>query len=130
MRQYLAHRQPLPTREAGPTVTGMALTMDAKRDDNAQWWVPVWTLGDRLRKAREGAGLEQSAIADDLGVSRRSVGNWECGHVVPKRATLLAWALRTGVPVWWLEGAEEPQQDSPAGAHRLPRLDLNQRPSD
>lgn len=61
--------------------------------------IPEWTIADRLRKARESAGLEQNALAADLGVSRNTVGNYEGGKVTPRRPVLVAWALRTGVPL-------------------------------
>jgi len=91
--------------------------------------VPAWHIGDFLRKARENAGLEQAQLAVDLGISRRTVTNYERGHVKPRRAVLMAWAMRTGVPVWWLEGKENPRQDGPDGGNGLLRLDSNQRPS-
>ncbi len=48
--------------------------------------VPAWTVADRLRKAREHAGLEQAQLATDLGVSRNTVGNYEGGKVTPAEA--------------------------------------------
>ena len=92
--------------------------------------VPTWTLRDRLRKAREDAGLTQQQVADKLGTHRRSVVSWESGAIIPKRATVLAWAMTTGVPTWWLEGAESPRQGGPDGGGELLRLGSNQRPSD
>lgn len=70
--------------------------------------VPTWTLGELLRKARTDAGLSQDEMAVELGVSRRTVTYWETDHIVPRRAMVLAWALRTSVPVWWLEGSSGP----------------------
>lgn len=64
--------------------------------------VPQWTMADRLRKARETAGLEQDALAKELGVSRNTVSSYERGKVAPRRPVLIAWALRTGVPLAWL----------------------------
>jgi transcriptional regulator with XRE-family HTH domain len=40
--------------------------------------------GDQLRIAREKAGLTQEALAQRVGVSMRSVGNWERGEGVPR----------------------------------------------
>jgi DNA-binding XRE family transcriptional regulator len=65
---------------------------------------PVWTLGDRLRKARETAGLNQSELADEIGIGRTSVVNYESGRKMPSRPVLLSWALRTSVPYEWLSG--------------------------
>ena len=64
--------------------------------------IPVWTLGDRLRKARENAGLSQSELADAVLVSRTTVSNAEVGARVPMRGTLKAWAEVTDVPLGWL----------------------------
>lgn len=95
--------------------------------------IPQFTVGDRLRKAREVTGLEQGEFAEALGVSRNTVGNYESGNTMRlKPIVLKAWSLRTGVPLVWLEtGAENPHPVDPdGGSVRLPRLDSNQRPSD
>jgi DNA-binding XRE family transcriptional regulator len=70
--------------------------------------IPAWTLGDRLRKARETAGLSQAELAADIGISRASVVNYEVDRYTPSRPVLLSWALRTGVPLTWLAGAAAP----------------------
>lgn len=59
-------------------------------------------MGDRLRKAREDAGLSQSEMADALGVSRSTVSNAELGIRVPLKITMRAWAEVAQVPVEWL----------------------------
>lgn len=64
---------------------------------------PQWTLGDRLRKAREHAGLQQAELADEIGIARRSLITYESDRTAPKRPVLLAWAMRTGVDSRWLE---------------------------
>lgn len=65
---------------------------------------PHWTLGDRLRKAREHAGMEQGELASRIGISRNTVGNYELGRGVrpPKLIVLRAWAHECGVPFDWL----------------------------
>lgn len=72
--------------------------------------VPEWTMGDRLRKAREAAGFDQVDLAELIGVSRTTVSNHEVGvgKRGPSRLLLRAWAHETGVPVWWLEGQPGP----------------------
>lgn len=65
--------------------------------------VPVWTLGDRLRKARETRGLGVRDFAELIGVSHQTVTNAEKGHTRVRRITLNAWSAATGVPVAWLE---------------------------
>jgi transcriptional regulator with XRE-family HTH domain len=43
-------------------------------------------------------------MADYLGVSRQSVGNWMNGRIDPSLQTLRLWALRCGVNYEWLAG--------------------------
>lgn len=69
--------------------------------------VPSWTLGDRMRKSLEAAGMGVQEVADELGVSRAAVGKWLHGHVTPRRPVLIAWAGVTGVPLHWLETGDE-----------------------
>ena len=65
-------------------------------------------LADRLRAAREGAGYDQSGLADALGISRGSVHNYETGRTVPRRPVLATWAAVTGYDLHWLETGQEP----------------------
>jgi DNA-binding XRE family transcriptional regulator len=66
--------------------------------------VPAWTLSDRLRKAREFAGLKQAELADEIGIARSSVVNYEAGRYAPSRPVALSWAIRCGVDYGWLTG--------------------------
>jgi transcriptional regulator with XRE-family HTH domain len=77
-------------------------------------------MGDRLRKARETAGLDQAELAELMGISRASVTNAEKGHHGVRKIVLNAWALATGVPVSWLEtGVEgEPEDPRPKVRHQ------------
>lgn len=67
--------------------------------------VPSWTLGERIRKAREDQGWTQQEFADVLGVDRKSCGSWEAGRHQPRYRDLIAIAQVTGVDLHWL--AEE-----------------------
>ena len=69
---------------------------------------PVFTIGDRLWKARETAGMSQQRLADVVGIARASVVNYEKGHTAPREIVLRAWALATGVPLEWLRDGIEP----------------------
>lgn len=70
--------------------------------------IPQWTLGDRLRKARAETGLSQEEFARLILVSEGTVANYEAGATQhPKRLVLEQWAKATGVPYWWLAGADE-----------------------
>ena len=73
--------------------------------------VPQFDESDRLRKALQVAGMTQEDMSDYLGVSRGTVRNWLNGHTTIKRAARIAWALRTGVPVVWLETGTAPVDD-------------------
>lgn len=67
--------------------------------------VPSWSLADRLRKAREHAGLSQEELAEATGISRRTVSAYEQGHPV-KIPFLIAWAMACNVDMAWLAGVE------------------------
>lgn len=69
--------------------------------------VPEWTIGDRLRKAREHAGLTQAAAARTLGISRQSIARYESGDREPPRPVVMSWALVMGVSLDWLQGTAE-----------------------
>lgn len=84
---------------------------------NAQGVVPEWTLSDRLRKARESAGLEQAQLSGRTKISRATISAIENGHRRPSRATMLLWALATGTnPVWLERGTEDTDAAGWAGA--------------
>ena len=69
---------------------------------------PEWTVGDRVRKARETAGLTMEQLGEAIGVGRASIAAYEHGERAPRRAVLMAVAMRCGVPVWCLIGEAEP----------------------
>jgi len=69
--------------------------------------IPAFTAGDRLRKARELAGLDQEAFAEMLGVSRGTVSNYERSATEHRKPIVLrAWAAATNVSQEWLETGE------------------------
>ncbi|NNG20287.1 helix-turn-helix transcriptional regulator [Naumannella sp. ID2617S] len=78
--------------------------------------VPVWHVGDRMRKGLEHAGVSVGQMADYLGVNRNSVGRWLSGRVSPGKQTLRLWAVRTGVPLSWLETGDAPAGGPDGGA--------------
>ena len=77
--------------------------------------IPQWTLGDRMRKAREHADLSQAQLAAEIGIGRTSVVNYETGRKRPSRPVLLSWALRCGVDHAWLRGDRNPRFGVSAG---------------
>lgn len=87
--------------------------------------VPVWTLTDRLRKAREITGLSQAEFGKEIDISASTVSNYEAGRVEPRRIALKQWALRAGVPLEWLITDDETSPDG----EECPWPDSNRRPS-
>ena len=76
--------------------------------------VPQWNLGDRLGKALQVSGVSVQEMADELDVSRQSVGNYIAGRTTPQRATVLLWAAITGVDAGWLlHGDDQENQSTP-----------------
>jgi DNA-binding XRE family transcriptional regulator len=76
---------------------------------------PEIKVRHRLRIAREEASLEQGELADLIGVSRQSISAAESGKSEPRKITLNAWALATGVPVKWLETGFTTHHPKPGG---------------
>jgi transcriptional regulator with XRE-family HTH domain len=72
--------------------------------------VPEWTIAERLYLARTVAGYEKQQLADAIGVSRDTVGNYESRSWARKRspAYIKAWALATGVDGQWLQTGISP----------------------
>jgi len=67
----------------------------------------AWTVGDRLRKAREYAGLTQKELGEQVGITRNTVGNYETGATQSRHVLIMrAWADTCGVPLSWIEGDE------------------------
>lgn len=63
--------------------------------------IPTFTILDRLRKAREHAGLTQAAFAEKVGVSTVTYSRYESGaRSVPKEVVERA-SEATGVPLAW-----------------------------
>lgn len=65
--------------------------------------IPEWTLGWRLRRSLEHAGISVEEMGEDMGVSRSTMSRWLNDRgAPPKQPYLRLWALRTGVPFAWL----------------------------
>lgn len=64
-------------------------------------------LGRCLEAARDHASLSQDAVAQQLGVSRKTIGNWEAGKREPMGLDLVALAKLCGVSLLVLVGAEQ-----------------------
>jgi transcriptional regulator with XRE-family HTH domain len=81
--------------------------------------VPGWTLGWRLKRALDFGHVSAQQMADELGVHPGTVSRFMNDRETPRRGYLKLWALRTGVPLEWLE----------LGDDGLPRVDSNHQPA-
>lgn len=72
------------------------------------------TLGERIRAARQAAGLSQEKLAERLGLTRQAVTKWETGQSAPSTENLLHLAEVLGVPVTALLDASAPEQQMQA----------------
>lgn len=68
-----------------------------------------------MAKSLRAAGISVQAMADYLGVARNTVGTWTGDKIKPGKQTLRLWALRTGVPLEWLEAGNLPHPAGPNG---------------
>jgi transcriptional regulator with XRE-family HTH domain len=75
--------------------------------------VPQWTFGDRLKKAREHAGLTQAELAELTGISRATISNYEVDKFTPTKPNLNAWSLATGVPAEWIRDGIDSDNPDP-----------------
>lgn len=83
--------------------------------------VPEFHLGDRLEKALAVAGVSHQAMAEYLGCSRNTVGNYVALRSPVSIGTLRLWALKTGVPLEWLQnGADSTTGPTPPEGGQKP----------
>ena len=68
-------------------------------------------FSEKLKKARRDAGLSQAELADRIGVTPRSLTDYECGRAVPRRAKIERMADELGVTVLYLteDSIDDPQ---------------------
>jgi len=84
----------------------------------------IATIGGRIRFARKEFGLNQSELAERLGVSQPTVANWESGIHDPRRLMLAKLSETLKVPLAWLSGGarSEAERDKQAAAAYLRRF--------
>ena len=75
---------------------------------------PMNTLPNRLRVARDYAGLSQTELSQRAELSRTTISAAEAGLKTPARATITVWAFACGVDVEWLRTGHE-KTPSPDG---------------
>lgn len=86
---------------------------------NLKGQIPEWRVQDRLKRAREYAGLSQVELAQLIGVSRATLGNAEQGVRELRRPALIAISFATGVSLDWLENGETPGGGEPTGGETV-----------
>lgn len=65
--------------------------------------VPDWTLGWRLQRALDFAGVKAGDMAEELEVTRSTISRWMNDHGTPPRTIYVRqWAAVCGVPFEWL----------------------------
>ncbi len=81
--------------------------------------LPMWTLGDRLRKARYHRGITSSGdMAKRLGVHRNSVINYESDRITPPLDVVIRYARITTVPLEWFLDGYDPGEVAVTGQYR------------
>lgn len=90
--------------------------------------IPPVLMKHRLQIARETTGLNAQDFAAEIGVAKNTVYNAENGARRPSRLVVRAWAMRSGVPVEWLETGQAPAMPGPDGGEYTP-TDSNREPA-
>lgn len=65
------------------------------------------TFGERLKQAREGAGLTQAGLGAQIGKPKQNVWDWETGRAQPSLDTITKLAEALNVSAGWLAFGEE-----------------------
>lgn len=81
--------------------------------DDFDWGDEASTFGDRLARAREFAGMNQSQLARRLGVKLATIRNWESDRSEPRSNRLSMLSGLLNVSIIWLingEGAGAPEE--------------------
>lgn len=74
---------------------------------------------DRIKYYRAKRGIEQKALADQLGVTGNSISNWENGRSRPDVNLLPAIAKALGISLYDLYGIDDPRLQYTAGEQSL-----------
>lgn len=83
------------------------------------------TLGQRIAAKRNELSLSQSALGEQLGVSRQSVFKWESDAAVPEIDKLIALSKLFGVSLDWLLGMADTVRTE--AAPEAPKQDFTER---
>lgn len=82
---------------------------------------PVWSNGDRIRKARLTVEMDQREFADQLGVKPGSLAAWETDRSRPRDLVAIAKRIEllTKIPAAWILGLDEKPQSPRPGNEGL-----------
>lgn len=69
--------------------------------------VTIATFADRLHIARRARHISQRFVAEEIGVSRATVSNWESGTSLPDVVEAAALAELLGVDLQWLATGDD-----------------------
>ena len=85
------------------------------------------TVGNRIRQARESAGLTQAQLAAEIGVTKSAVSQWENDSIKSlKQENLLALEKITGFRARWIVYGEKPEKaGGSAGKRRAAETEAN-----
>lgn len=96
--------------------------------------IPTWQFSDKIRKAREVAGLGQKAFAERVGITASTLAAYETGRSHPrwKDGPTLAKSIQllTGIPHEWFLVEDEPQPSGPRNGEGWAPWGSNPRPTD
>lgn len=70
-----------------------------------------WTVGDRLRAARESITGDRKKFAEMIAISPDTIRAYERGESRPKAYIVAAWCLATGFDKDWILTGEKPSDD-------------------
>lgn len=79
---------------------------DGTQSEDFDWSNDVSTFGDRLARAREYAGMDQSQLARRLGVKAATIRNWEADRSEPRANRLQMLSGLLNVSIMWLMTGE------------------------
>jgi transcriptional regulator with XRE-family HTH domain len=91
----------------------MAKGSKVKAGLESPWSADPQELARRLKVARTACGLSQELVANEFGISSRSVSQWEMAKAMPKAEKMVKLAQLYGVPMEWLWGQGEIPQGLP-----------------
>lgn len=71
-------------------------------------------IGQRIKQARKNKKFSQTSLAEIIGVTQPTIGNWESGHHEPRHAVISRIAEALDVRrLWLMSGMEAPEDGKP-----------------